>query len=192
MNDVILRAKHWQVFLLLLAPHVASWYTTSPFTDRILDLVSVFVLMAWVVLQVNALNQLRANLEGYSVTWFLINVFVVLTAWSYSSISEDPDFYISGTKWQVSGMGSLAFLYIVFAYLHVHWFPGSMLKATETGERTDASQGLKAFLLYFFWPIGVWLIQPRLNKLWEEQQWSQRAIQNLGTDIPLGMTAETE
>lgn len=180
MNDIALRAKHWQVFLFLLAPHFASWYTTDQYADRVLGLISVFFLLSWVTLQVNALSQLRANLAGYNISWFLINVFVVLTVWLYSCITEDPDFYLSSTKWHAEGLGGWVFFYLVFAYLHTHWFPGSMLKATETGKRPDAGQGLKEFLLYFFWPIGVWLIQPRLNKLWEEQQWKQRAIQELG------------
>ncbi|PJJ48834.1 hypothetical protein CLV45_4547 [Hymenobacter chitinivorans DSM 11115] len=138
--------------------------------------------MTWVVLQVNALSQLRANRAGYSVSWFLTSVFVVLTAWSYSSISEDPDFYISSTKWHGEGLGGWLFFFTAFAFLHAHWFPGSMLKATETGSRPDVSQGVKEFLLYFFWPVGVWFIQPRLNKIWEEHRWAQQALQRLGTD----------
>jgi hypothetical protein len=180
MKDLALRAKHWQVFLFLLVPHVASWYTTDYFTDRILGLVSLFCLLTWLVSQVVLVSQLRSDLSGYNVNWFLINAFVLFTAWAYSAISEDPDFYISTNHWKVTGPITFIFFYCVFAYLHIHWFPASLLKATETGLRPDIGQGIVGFFLCFFWPIGIWVMQPRLNKLWEAKQWEQQTIQRLG------------
>ncbi|UPL49516.1 hypothetical protein [Hymenobacter sublimis] len=182
MNDVVLRAKHWQVFLCLLIPHFLSWYTEDLFLDSVLDFLGAFSLIVWLILQSNELMQLRPKQEGYNMNWFLFNAFLVLGAWGYSVATEDPHFHISTTSWHADGVGGLIFFYVAFAYLHMHWFPGSLLYASQTGRRPDAAQAIKGFLLCFFWPVGVWFIQPRLNKLWEEKQWEERALRRIGAD----------
>lgn len=179
---MILRAKHWQIFLILLAPHFLSWYTTDVTIDRLLGFLSVFLLVAWLILQSNELLALRPKQEGYSGTWLLIDGFLVLASWGYSTISEDPDFYLSTTSWHMNGTGGWLFLYVLFAYMHVHWFPASLLQTVETGQRPDALKAVQWFLLYFFWPVGVWFIQPRLNKLSEEAEWERKAIEKLGAE----------
>ncbi|MET4108857.1 hypothetical protein [Hymenobacter sp. UYP22] len=182
MNDLVLRAKHWQVFLLLLGPHFLSWYTTDSITDRVLGFLCAFTLLSWLVLQSSELLALRPKQDGYSNTWLLIDGFLVLAAWGYSAISEDPNFYISTTGWRVNGTVGWLFLYVIFAYLHVHWFAASLLQAVETGQRPDTRKTVLWFLMYFFWPFGVWFIQPRLNKLLEEAEWEKKALEELGTE----------
>ncbi|MBT2557824.1 hypothetical protein J7E24_08505 [Hymenobacter sp. ISL-91] len=177
---MVLRAKHWQVFLLLLAPHFLSWYTRDTITDSLLGYLCALSLVAWLVLQSNQLLALRPMHDGYSSTWLLVDSFLVLGAWGYSVISEDPDFHISTTSWHVEGVSGWFFFYVVFAYLHVHWFPASLLHAVETGHRPDALKTVQWFLLYFFWPVGVWFIQPRLNKLLEKAELDKQA-----TDEPI-------
>ncbi|GGG47047.1 hypothetical protein [Hymenobacter glacieicola] len=182
MNDVVLRAKHWQVFMFLLVPHFLSWYTEDGFLSGILGFLCAFCLITWLILQSNELMRLRPEQDGYNMNWFLVDAFLMLSAYGYSTATEDPHFHISGTNWHADGVGGFVFLYVVFAYLHIHWFPGSLLYASQTGRRPDAAQAVKGFLLCFFWPIGVWFIQPRLNKLWEEKQWEERAVRQIGTD----------
>jgi glucose-6-phosphate-specific signal transduction histidine kinase len=182
MNDIVLRAKHWQVFLFLLAPHFASWYVTDETTDAVLSLLSIFFLIAWLALQGVALDNSFTIPAGYNTEKFLINSAVVLIACGYSAIVEDPQFYVSISSWHASGIKFWPFLYVVYAYLHVHWFPASLAIATETGHQPNARQGLIRFLLYFFWPIGVWFVQPRLNKLWQEKQWERSALQKIGAN----------
>lgn len=179
MKVLILRAKHWQIFLLLFAPHLASWYVQDATVDAFLNLLSIFILTIWLILQVNELSSLRPSQAGYNINWFLMNAFLVLSAWAYSVIMEDPSFYISTTSWHAEGVRGWVFLYVAFAYLHMHWFPASLLYTTEHGQRPDFSQTVKWFLLYFFWPIGVWFIQPRLNKLQEEIEWEREALSKL-------------
>lgn len=179
---MMLRAKHWQIFLLLLTPHFLSWYTTDTTTDRMLGLLSVFLLIAWLVMQSNELLALRPKQEGYSSVWLLADAFLVLAAWGYSVVSEDQDFYLSTTSWHVNGTAGWLFLYVLFAYLHVHWFPASLLQTVEKGQRPDTRKTVLWFLLYFFWPVGVWFIQPRLNRLLEEAEWEKKALEELGTE----------
>ena len=179
---MILRAKHWQIFLLLLAPHFLSWYIRDPTIDSLLGFLSALMLVAWLASQSNELLSLRPRQDGYSGTWLLIDAFLVLGAWSYSVISEDPNFHISTTGWHAEGISGWFFFYVLFAYLHVHWFPASLMHTVETGHRPDARKTVQWFLLYFFWPVGVWFIQPRLNKLLEESEWAKKAIEKLGTE----------
>lgn len=181
MNDFVLQAKNWQVFLCLLAPRFASWFIADNDVNTALTFVSVLVVLLWLTLLVSALSRIQHDIRGYSYNFLLINVFLVLTAFGYSAVADDPDFQLSTTSFKASGIGSLIILYIFFAYMHAHWFPASLLIAKETGNRPDISQAILPFLALFFWPIGVWFIQPRLNKLWDDKQWEKQAIARLGS-----------
>lgn len=181
MNDFVLRAKNWQIFLCLLTPRIASWLIADEDVSNALALMAVLVMLSWLTLLVNALSRIQPDIPGYNYNWLLINVFLVLTAFGYSGITGDPNFQLSSTSFKASGIGSLVILYVLFAYIHAHWFPASLLIAKETGNRPDTSQVIVPFLAFFFWPIGIWFIQLRVNKLWEDKQWEKQAVAKLGS-----------
>lgn len=186
MNDIALRAKSWQIFLLLFVPRLTTWYVRDEDLETALRLVAVFMLAMWLAFLVSALSRLKPDVSGYNYNWFLIDFVVILAAFSYSSITADPDFQISTSKFRADGLGAILMLYVVFAYLHIHWFAASLLTAKATGRRPDAGQTIGLFLGFFFWPIGIWLIQSKANKLWADKQWEQRAVAEMGNDSPNG------
>ncbi|UOG75540.1 hypothetical protein MTX78_02840 [Hymenobacter tibetensis] len=181
MNDFVLRAKYWQVFLCLLAPRFASWFVTDNDVDTALTFSSVLIMLLWLTLLVSALSRMQYDIRGCNYKFLLINVFLVSIAFGYSAVADDPDFQLSSSSFKASGIGSLIILYILFAYMHAHWFPASLLVAKETGNRPDVSQVVVPFLALFFWPIGIWFVQPRVNKLWNDKQWEKQAITRLGS-----------
>lgn len=182
MNDFILRAKHWQVFLVVSLSHIVSWFVRDEAVVDGLDFAGTLVLVVWLILQVQAFASLRPLPAGYNLLWFFFNSAVVLIAQGYSSVAEDPNFSVSGTHWHAEGLPAFFFFYVVFAHLHIRWFTASLLSATETGRSPDIGKGALGFFLYLFWPIGVWFTQPRLNKLWEEKEWQQQALEKVGRE----------
>ena len=185
MNDLPLRAKHWQLFIFLLAPHLASWYVVDADAETALNFAGIFLLILWLAMLVSALSRIKPNISGYNYNWFLIDVFVVLAAFGYGAVANNPEFYITTTSLYANGTGGILMLYVVFGYLHTHWFPASLLLAKETNRRPDSLQTTGLFLAFFFWPIGIWFVQPRVNKLWDEEQWQQRAVSKLGAKTPV-------
>ena len=49
--------------------------------------------------------------------------------------------------------------------LQFMFFPGKTLKTLELGKEATFGQYFSYFLLMIFWPIGIWFIQPKLNKI---------------------------
>ncbi|QNH62803.1 hypothetical protein [Hymenobacter sediminicola] len=182
MNDFILRTKPWQIFLCLLVPRVASWTVEDGIIDSILSFASLFLWVAWIALLVSSLSRIRADVLGYNFTWFLTNVFVVLLALAYASFANDSEFQFSSISFQVAGIAMLPGLYAGFAYIHLHWFTASLLLAKEHGRRPDFSQAFVSFLALWFWPLGVWFVQEKANKIGDEDFWARRAVGDLGAE----------
>ncbi|OON65299.1 hypothetical protein [Hymenobacter sp. CRA2] len=169
MHDLILRLKSWQVFLMLLAPHFASWYVINDVVDAGLGLLSTLLVVAWLVLMGNTLMQVGQPVQGYSATRFIVNSLIVVAALAYSYVAEDESFQITSTSFHATGLWMPVMLYTLLAYLQLHWFPASLLVAREQGRRPDFSQVIGPFLLLIFWPIGVWFMQERLNDFAKKQ-----------------------
>lgn len=165
----ILKAKPWQVFLVLLAPYFASWYVTDAVISAGLVVLGAVLLVGWLVMVGNALLSIGPPIEGYFPTWFFFNSLVVVAALVYSFLTQNPDFLLTGLSFHANGFWTLLMIYTVLAYLQLHWFPASLLIAKEQGQRPDFSQVIGWFLLLFFWPIGVWFFQDRLNTFAKKQ-----------------------
>jgi hypothetical protein len=60
-------------------------------------------------------------------------------------------------------------LFGMFCLLYIFYFVSKNLVLAETGEPASFSEYAGLFLLFCFFPIGVWVIQPRINRLYEER-----------------------
>ena len=95
-----------------------------------------------------------------------------------SKILADPNFVITPTSFNAKDFWVIPMLYIVVAYVQIHWFPASAIVVKELSQKPEFSQVLGTVILLFLWPVGIWLIQPRLNLIYH-------AIQADTLDYPL-------
>jgi hypothetical protein len=60
-------------------------------------------------------------------------------------------------------------LQLVFlaSYVYCHIYVSRLLKSVELGKRVQVADFFGDFILILFFPIGVWIIQPRVNKLFQ-------------------------
>jgi hypothetical protein len=56
-------------------------------------------------------------------------------------------------------------LIVVTSIAIINCFPVRLLKIIEKGDNIDINDYFGDIFLLIFWPIGIWLIQPRLNRL---------------------------
>lgn len=59
----------------------------------------------------------------------------------------------------------LMLCYIIVSMVILGSFIGKNLKAIETGEEVDINDYINDILSLIFWPIGIWLFQPRISNL---------------------------
>ena len=167
MSTFTLRAKHWQVFLLtaILLTMMRLTIEGQVFFFGIMGAVGYCLYFIWFAILGNTLFPLLPRAANYSLTWFLIDTILVAASLSALSILVDSRTY------QAEGIAALPMLYIFFAMFHAPWFLAASLVAIEKKRKSEFGFYFGTLLLFLFWPVGVWFIQPRLNKLLKEAEW---------------------
>ncbi|MBJ6110479.1 hypothetical protein JAO73_15755 [Hymenobacter sp. BT523] len=159
MADWLLKAKHWQIFLAFAIGYfIYTFLQTDPITAGCVFLVLLVLYVGYYAMLGNALSHYLPRKVHHNVTWFLVDAFVVIIAYAITAIVFD------GT-WEVSGLATLPIFYLFFAIGHLFWFPAVALVAIETRSEPEFSQYAGTMLQVFFWPIGIWFVQPRLNRI---------------------------
>ncbi|MNL47293.1 hypothetical protein D3C87_1700740 [compost metagenome] len=59
-------------------------------------------------------------------------------------------------------------LFSIFCLIYTLYFNAKSLKAVETRKPVTFSDFAGEFFLLWFFPVGVWIIQPRINKIFSE------------------------
>jgi hypothetical protein len=176
MNDLVLRAKHWQVFLyslstLILANTLAS--NNSVFSG-VTGATGYFLYFVWFAVLGNTMFRFLPSTADYSLVWFLINISLVIAFFAGLAIlTEDRSVH-------ATGFAALLLFYVFFAMIHAPWFLAVCLVAIEKQRKPEFGFYFGTLMLFLFWPLGVWVIQPRLNVLWEEEKWQKNALEQLG------------
>ena len=145
------RLQNWQMFLLIIFPLIASNWFNDEFVQTILKALVLPVIFSCFLLTGEFLNQF-ANKQRF---WFFrINCFylIIITFLVYF------DFNLP--------ISIIIFLlgYCFFSIFYVIDHLAILIRIAEQKDVTNYKQQ-KEFLLFFFWPIGLWFLQPRINKL---------------------------
>ena len=156
-----LTLKHWQVFLILIVGSVLCNLTIEgdQLSTMIVEIVGVVVYSLWPIIVGNELNQLLPKKIEVNFSFFLINIFISLGTMITVLILS------SGEGMTFSGLYAIPLLYVFFAYLYCLAFPVKLLNSIETGKEASSGQYIGDFFLVLFLPIGIWFLQPRINKI---------------------------
>lgn len=58
-------------------------------------------------------------------------------------------------------------LLAIFSMFYCMYFLAKTIVTAERQERVSGSDFVGEFFLIWFWPIGIWFLQPRINAIWE-------------------------
>jgi len=94
-----------------------------------------------------------------NLNFFFVNAFIWITFYSATVILSD------GKGIKFTGIWIFPVLYMFFAYFYTHSFPAKTLRSIETGQKASLGDYLGDFFLFLFLPIGIWFLQPRINKI---------------------------
>jgi hypothetical protein len=168
----ILNLKHWQVFALLCTPYAVSiifWQAnfsfgniTAPKISAIAAVISLILFFSWILSIGLFLNNIPDNPYRFK-KWLLI--FAVLCCiLGYSELNLQRLNLANGNiPNPISAlMTPLVFFGVVYTFYNV---PKS-LKSLESDKRAKLSEWIIDAFMIFFFPIGIWIIQPRLNKIY--------------------------
>lgn len=149
------RLKHWHLFLIFVLPLFLALHLDDAFYRRILGSVSLIFILIY-FLTIGEYLYCIKEMKGHRC--FRINCFylVVLTV-LFGNVSN----VVPGEFWSIM---LLLVLYALIALIHVIEHVALLIRAVEK-KPVDAFNQKAEFLLLFFWPLGVWFLQPRINRL---------------------------
>lgn len=104
---------------------------------------------------------LTGHVPELARTIFIINAFVVILSLIVVVIIFDGNY--SGD----SILGFIWVAYFIYALFQFMLYPAKVFKTIEQGIEATFSQYFGYLIMSIFWPIGIWWIQPKLNRISE-------------------------
>ncbi len=187
MTNLFLKAKHWQLFLLTIGvPMIFQFvlmgslfssmqagsqpdpvYFIALFPIMMLLFAAVFFGWFWSIavgLQSKVPQDVKMKVTKFKIFFFspLVYIFTILIFMM---------FVLSG---EVAPDPSIAFvivplhLFSMFCMFYTLYFVAKTIRTVELQRAVSFSDFAGEFFMIWFYPIGIWIIQPRLNKIVEE------------------------
>jgi hypothetical protein len=177
--NFFLRAKHWQIFLLLYAaPTIAefsavgvisatirSWHNFGPGGFFFLGVMVLYLLcfLAWfgsMGLLFRSIVKPELRMETQFFRFALVYPVLYVPIFFFLVI---PDTRVP--VWIILPL-HLACMVCLFYLLY---FVSKNLVLAETGKQVSFYEYAGPFFLLWFFPIGVWIVQPKVNRLYAEK-----------------------
>lgn len=198
--SIFLRARHWQLFLLLFGipflfqvymisailstlsepypyanPDSVSFAFSGPFLAfPVMMVVMLVVFFGWFwSIGIGLHPKLPADVE-IRTTFFKVSVlfpFLYITTVSVGVGLMMSDLFnpVQSTYHEsIAAFGSVLMFLHLFAIICIFYslyFVAKTLKTVELQRKATFSDFAGEFFLIWFFPIGIWIIQPRVNKL---------------------------
>lgn len=164
-GDFILRMKHWQIFSIIFGFRLVDVliYPQPEPIDHIMTAIWFSLYFGWLLFTGLAFHKLlhsplKSLWIGYWIGFVLFFCYVTL----FGFIGGEEQI----SSWQESGWINLfSTLFVILCMSLVCMFFASALNKIEAPGENRNREIIGDFFLFFLWPIGIWILQPRLNKL---------------------------
>lgn len=159
---ILLKLKHWQMFTLLFIPMLFPAYTTI---GQIVNLLWFSLFLTWIyTIAKTAYKQLKAdhiikiNYFNFSVifiiTWLIAMALIFVGGYNINQEFENLIWIIFPLH-----------LFAMWSIFYVFYFAAKMLISAIEGKIVGFDKSLGYFFGFWFFPIGVWFIQPKAQQL---------------------------
>ncbi len=192
--NFFLKLKHWQLFVLVIGMPVivqmisiirfafVSFDPTAMFTGWTLSIIflAIFLIMGvfygWLyTLGVNLNKKLPGTVKMNLTTfrWFVFIPVVYMICYCIFMFTVLIHLFESGEPDVSVIFASLGIiiplhLFAIFCVIYCLNFVAKSLKAVEWQRPVTFSDYAGEFFLIWFFPIGIWFIQPRINKMFDK------------------------
>tara|TARA_R110001583_G_scaffold114811_1_gene265234 strand:- start:440 stop:1054 length:615 start_codon:yes stop_codon:yes gene_type:complete len=191
MIDIFLKAKHWQLFIAMLGiPLLFQLYTmfgmfqefeikTNPNPENVMGVLRIFpiimtlfigVFFAWfwsiaIGLQKNIPEEIIMKVNKFKVFFFIPLVYMfILMIYMGSLFSGMGNNGFSNSGWIVAIILPLHLL-SMYCMFYLIYFVSKTIKTVELQRKVGFGDFAVEFFLLWFYFIGIWIVQPKVNKL---------------------------
>lgn len=163
-----LRLRHWELFLMLALPTIMSLMFDIPFEPLVAATIGLFmmlVLFLWMFSIGAWSNQhlpesRRRSLLPFAFSLVVPLVYLLMYIFLYIPLLADGP--PSKPPLWLLPMHMLSMVGIFYGI----WYTSRQLKSLQENQDADFLIFSSTFFLLFIFPIGVWLIQPNVNQLY--------------------------
>lgn len=198
MIDRFLKAKHWQIFLLTfgipmifqfmmmgsMISNITSQSNSVPILMfdqmRFFPVMMIIFMLAffgwfWSIaigLQKKVPENVTMKVTKFKIFFFtpfvyILLFFVVFNVLMNGLMSSEPEPNIG----LIGGLFAIIFplhLFSMFCMFYILYFVAKTFKTVELQREVSFSDFAGEFFLMWFYPIGIWIVQPKINKMIEE------------------------
>lgn len=159
----MLSLKHWQVFLILIIGISVNNFNiiNNQELTLALTIIGFCLYSSWIVFAGFGLYQLLPSKIKFNYNLYIINTIVFFVFYIFVLVISN------GQGMSFSGPLGIIGIYIFYALLQISMFPVQVLNTIESGKKAKLGDCIGDFFLVVFLPIGIWFLQPRINKVYE-------------------------
>lgn len=149
------RLKHWQIFILSFIPLFTALHIEDEYYRELIKSISLLPVIFYffsVGTYLNNINEIKNNYFFVFNCVYMMIVIVLIGGLGGKILNEHMIISI------------LLMIYFLLAYIQVVDHLAIQLRIAE-GKAVDNYKQYPDFLLFFIWPIGLWMLQPRIEKI---------------------------
>ena len=176
----ILKLKHWQLFsLIVFFPIVGSFLFVFLITSYpgkteeylkivfIADCVSALIFISWLFNLGIQLRKLLPAAVNLKLGLFRISIFIVCSFLIYVLLWELN--LNSSYEFQNTTILYLLYPLSLLGLFYTNYIVSIEIKSVETKRKCSFKESILEFILICVFPVGVWIIQPRINKIFNDR-----------------------
>jgi hypothetical protein len=163
--DIVFKAKHWQIFGTFIFLCLFDWVLKDidPLIGAFSYIVFISITLGWILLLGYGLARRQNKLDSINFKTFMTTGILLIIVDSLAKLLSVTQIIESRTI-GVAMMLVLA-VYALISLAIIYVYPAKMLKQLETNRDIDINDYFGDIIRLLFFPIGIWAIQPRINKL---------------------------
>ena len=195
MTDIFLKAKHWQLFSMLIGLPILGYsimfalffgYVTTTNDLDATTIKSFYIILPCVVflvlcilfgwfwsiaigLQTKVPNTVKMKVKKFKI-FFFIPLIYILSVLVFMALFGLSDFELNSDLNSVLPVGLLAVMLplhflSIFGIFYTLYFVAKTYKTVELQREVSFSDFAGEFFMIWFYFIGVWIIQPKINEM---------------------------
>lgn len=185
MENLFLKAKHWQLFvgfmILSLIVQVifafslilSNYVSFLAIVTGVIGGASMFLFLSWFYYLIKGLNKkiqyqnLKTDSSNLNLFYFFPVVYMLAIYWFFPLGFVDS----SEENNSINGLSMVivvpAHLFSMFCIFYLMFKAAKTIKIAEVQKPVSFGDFAGEFFLLWFFPIGIWFLQPKINKLAE-------------------------
>jgi hypothetical protein len=166
--DILFKAKHWQIFgtFILIAFLQAMLRTGDPMASVISYIILTVISIGWILLLGIGLTKKLQNKSPHQFLLFISTGIVLIIVASVLRLLLALG--VIGSEAITTTLTVVLVAYFILSLAILYSYPARTLKSLETKKEIDINDYFGDIFRLLFWPIGIWTIQPRINKIANE------------------------